>query len=64
MCIRDSYETLAGFIMYRLRKIPRVADFVIHEELKFEVVDIDHYKIDQVLVTRLPKSDDVDREWM
>ncbi len=49
----DHYETLAGFIMYRLRKIPRPADFVIHEGLKFEVVDIDHYKIDQVLVTRL-----------
>ncbi|WP_066805242.1 hemolysin family protein [Moraxella oblonga] len=50
----DHYETLAGFIMYRLRKIPRPADFVIHEGLKFEVVDIDHFKIDQVLVTRMP----------
>lgn len=50
----DHYETLAGFIMYRLRKIPRPADFVVHEGLKFEVVDIDHFKIDQVLVTRLP----------
>lgn len=60
----DHYETLAGFIMYRLRKIPRVADFVIHEDLKFEVVDIDHYKIDQVMVTRLPKDDEADRAWM
>lgn len=61
----DHYETLAGFIMYRLRKIPRPADFVVHENLKFEVVDIDHYKIDQVLVTRLPKNiEEGDREWM
>lgn len=60
----DHYETLAGFIMYRLRKIPRVADFVIHEDLKFEVVDIDHYKIDQVMVTRLPKDDEADRAWI
>ncbi|WP_323841046.1 MULTISPECIES: hemolysin family protein [unclassified Moraxella] len=59
----DHYETLAGFIMYRLRKIPRPADFVIHENLKFEVVDIDHYKIDQVLVTRL-LDDATDREWI
>ncbi|MDO4441086.1 MAG: hemolysin family protein [Moraxella sp.] len=59
----DHYETLAGFIMYRLRKIPRPADFVIHENLKFEVVDIDHYKIDQVLVTRMP-DDGADRDWM
>lgn len=49
----DHYETLAGFIMYRLRKIPRLADWVEHEGYKFEVVDIDHYKIDQLLVTRI-----------
>jgi putative hemolysin-related protein len=47
--------------MYRLRKIPRPADWVEHEGFKFEVVDIDHYKIDQLLVTRLeqlPKHED------
>lgn len=61
-----NYETLAGFIMYRLRKIPRPADFVVHENLKFEVVDIDHYKIDQVLVTRLPldAGEVTERDWM
>ncbi len=53
----DHYETLAGFIMYRLRKIPRLADWVEHEGYKFEVVDIDHYKIDQLLVTKLPAND-------
>ncbi len=49
----ENYETIAGFIMYTLRKIPRPADAVNHEGFKFEVVDIDHYKIDQLLVTRL-----------
>ena len=49
----DNYETIAGFIMYKLRKIPRPADAVEHEGYKFEVVDIDHYKIDQLLVTRM-----------
>ncbi|STZ10576.1 Putative Mg2+ and Co2+ transporter CorB [Moraxella caviae] len=69
----DNYETLAGFIMYRLRKIPRPADWVEHEGYKFEVVDIDHYKIDQLLVTRLDApsvdksvkpDDEVERDWM
>lgn len=52
--------------MYRLRKIPRLADFVQHEGYKFEVVDIDNYKIDQVLVTRLPADTEevADREWI
>jgi CBS domain containing-hemolysin-like protein len=48
----ENYETIAGFMMYKLRKIPRPADFVEYEGYKFEVVDIDHHKIDQLLVTR------------
>ncbi|MBC7751941.1 MAG: HlyC/CorC family transporter [Candidatus Saccharibacteria bacterium] len=49
----DNYETIAGFIMYMLRKIPKLTDFVEFAGFKFEVVDIDHYKIDQLLVTRI-----------
>lgn len=57
----DNYETLAGFMMYKLRKIPRPADFVEYKGYKFEVVDVDHHKIDQLLVTQLPPSlDDVE----
>ncbi len=49
----ENYETIAGFIMYMLRKIPKRTDFVEFAGFKFEVVDIDHYKIDQLLVTRI-----------
>lgn len=49
----ESYETIAGFMMYVLRKIPKRTDFVIHGGYKFEVVDIDNYKIDQLLVTKI-----------
>ncbi|OTG83756.1 hemolysin family protein [Acinetobacter sp. ANC 4648] len=49
----ENYETLAGFMMVQLRKIPRPADSVIFGGYKFEVVDVDHFKIDQLLVTRL-----------
>ena len=49
----ENYETLAGFMMYQLRKIPRPADTVMYSNYKFEVVDVDHFKIDQLLVTRL-----------
>ena len=52
----ENYETLAGFMMYQLRKIPRPADMVIYDDYKFEVVDVDNYKIDQLLVTRLLKQ--------
>lgn len=52
----ENYETAAGFIMYMLRKIPKRTDMVRHAGYQFEVVDIDHYKIDQLLVTRTTES--------
>lgn len=58
----ENYETLAGFMMYKLRKIPRPADTVIFDAYKFEVVDVDHFKIDQLLVTRLLERNDPDIE--
>ncbi len=48
----QNYETIAGFLMYTLRKVPRLTDSVNYAGYKFEVVDIDNYRIDQVLVTR------------
>ncbi|OBU02282.1 hemolysin family protein [Morganella psychrotolerans] len=52
----SNYETIAGFMMYKLRRIPKRTDFVKYVGYKFEVVDIDNYKIDQLLVTRIPDS--------
>ncbi|MEA1063359.1 hemolysin family protein [Apirhabdus apintestini] len=49
----DNYETIGGFMMYMLRKIPKRTDSVKYSGYKFEVVDIDNYRIDQLLVTRL-----------
>lgn len=50
----SSYETIAGFIMYSLRKMPKLTDWVAHGGYKFEVVDLENHRIDQLLVTRLP----------
>lgn len=52
----SNYETIAGFMMYRLRKMPKRTDFVKYAGYKFEVVDIDNYKIDQLLVTRITNT--------
>lgn len=48
-----NYETIGGFMMCMLRKIPKRTDFFKHAGYKFEVIDIDSYKIDQLLVTKL-----------
>jgi len=48
---RGVYETLAGFIMARLGRIPAVADAFDWHGLRFEVMDMDGRRIDRVLVT-------------
>ncbi|MPS92691.1 hemolysin family protein [Comamonas sp.] len=51
----DEYETLAGFLMVMLRRVPRRTDTVTWGGFKFEVLDVDSYRIDQVMVTHLPE---------
>ncbi|STO31469.1 Putative Mg2+ and Co2+ transporter CorB [Fusobacterium necrogenes] len=48
----DTYETIAGFMMYMLKSIPKKSAVVDFENYTFEVVDVDKFKIDQLLVTR------------
>ena len=48
------YETLAGFLMVMLRRVPRRTDSVAWGGYTFEVLDVDSYRIDQVMVSRLP----------
>ena len=53
----EDYETLAGFLMVMLRRVPRRTDRVQWEGYSFEVMDVDSYRIDQVMVTRLAAAD-------
>lgn len=53
---QGQYDTLAGFLMVMLRRIPRRTDSVSWGGYKFEVMDVDSYRIDQVMVTRLPEA--------
>lgn len=53
----EEYETLAGFLMFMLRRIPRRTDSVNWAGYRFEVMDVDSYRIDQVLVSRLQDTD-------
>src|SRR3546814_2182704 len=52
----DEYETLAGFLMDALRRVPRRTDVVALGGYQFEVLDVDTYRVDQVLVTRLASA--------
>lgn len=50
----DAYETLGGFVMTSLGRIPHTADQIEWQGLRFEVVDMDGRRVDKVLVTTLP----------
>ncbi|MFZ7310034.1 hemolysin family protein [Comamonas jiangduensis] len=55
----EEYETLAGFLMVMLRRVPRRTDRVDWGGYRFEVMDVDSYRIDQVLVTRMQEGEAV-----
>jgi putative hemolysin len=48
------YETLSGFIMMSMGRVPQSADNFEWEGLRFEVMDMDGRRVDKVLVTTLP----------
>lgn len=53
----DTYETIAGFMMYMLKTIPKKGAKVEYEDYTFEVVDVDRFnKIDQLLVIKKPTT--------
>lgn len=51
----DEYETLSGFVMMSLGRVPQTADHFEWNGLRFEVIDMDGRRVDKVLVTTLPQ---------
>jgi putative hemolysin len=51
----DEYETLSGFVMMSLGRVPQSADHFEWHGLRFEVIDMDGRRVDKVLVTTLPQ---------
>ncbi len=48
----QNYETISGFMMYMLRKIPKKTDTIEYANYRFEILDANHLKINQLLVTK------------
>ncbi|MDO8752645.1 MAG: hemolysin family protein [Anaerolineales bacterium] len=51
----NEYETLSGFVMTSLGRVPTSADHFEWNGYRFEVMDMDGRRVDKVLVTTLPK---------
>ncbi len=52
----DEYETLSGFVMMSLGRVPQVTDHFEWNNYNFEVIDMDGRRVDKVLVTTLPQK--------
>lgn len=50
------FETLGGFLMAQLGRIPEVADVTDWDGYRFEIVDMDGRRVDRVLVMRTPEA--------
>lgn len=55
----DYVDTAAGLVIYALKRIPKKSESITVAGFRFEVLDIDHHKIDQLLVSRLPVTNAV-----
>lgn len=54
------YHTVAGFVLHCAETMPSVGDRVSWHGVQLEVVDLDGHRIDKVMVTLPPSTDDVD----
>jgi putative hemolysin len=52
----DEYETLSGFMMTSLGRVPQATENFDWNGFRFEVMDMDGRRVDKVLVTKLPKA--------
>ena len=50
----EEYETLGGFVMLHMGRIPQAADIFEWNGLRFEVMDMDGKRVDKILVTTIP----------
>jgi CBS domain containing-hemolysin-like protein len=52
--VEGDYETLAGFLLFRLGHIPVAGETVEFQDLHFTIVEMDRNRIDKVRITRRP----------
>lgn len=52
----SQFHTLGGFILNYLGRVPNVGEVLIWENFRFEVVDMDGYRIDKILLVNIEKT--------
>jgi putative hemolysin len=55
----DDFNTLAGFVLWLLGRLPAVGESLTWRDLRIEVVDLDGQRIDKLLLTARPTPPDL-----
>lgn len=50
------FDTLAGFILYHLERIPNAGDKLVYKNYEFEIIDMDGQRIDKILITPVKET--------
>jgi putative hemolysin len=59
----DDYQTLGGFVMGQLGRIPKAGDFFESGDWRYEVMDMDGHRVDKVLIASVkPPEEKVQEE--
>jgi hypothetical protein len=53
----DNYQTLGGYVMGRLDRIPRAGDHFESAGWRYEVMDMDGNRVDKVMISRVAGAD-------
>lgn len=54
------YSTVAGFVFHEMNKIPNLGDQIEYMGYIIEIIDIDHNKIDKILIKKIPEENESD----
>lgn len=58
----DTYQTMGGFMIYMLGRLPQEGDSFIWHDMKFEVADMDGKRVDKIIVTMPPPPETASSE--
>jgi putative hemolysin len=52
-----AFTTVGGFVMTHLGRVPKISDHFEHDGWRYEVVDMDGNRVDEVLVSAVPQRE-------
>ncbi len=53
----EDYDTIAGYLLAALRKAPKEGAWFEDHGYRFEIVDMDHHRIDKILINKIEAPD-------